>query len=256
MHIATSVLKRLDTVTSTLPQKDSIFISCFPKTASTFLREVFALGAEMRIAEDGVTGFWHEQDLYEPFILDHRQKRHISRLHMRATEVNIELMQKYDIRPVVLVRNLYDTMVSLWNHSNNESHYFPHALLPEHYTELSDDEQLDMLVDLSTPWFLGYFYSWKKAESDGHIAPYWLTFEEFISNKTDTVLAICEAFDVSVNPENVRKAVEELDRRKREFRFNKGKKGRGKKTLSQKQIDRIQSLAAHYQDTDFSMIGL
>ena len=60
------------------------------------------------------------------------------------------------MRVVLQGRNLYDSLVSLRDHFLRESLASPICFVYEGFAELSPERQLDAVVDLAVPWFLGF----------------------------------------------------------------------------------------------------
>jgi hypothetical protein len=97
-----------------------VFVAAMPKSASTFLATCLA----------EITGFARfflgqnylaEQDIYMPRLIDAWSMDIVCQQHVRAVRPNLELMAEFSIRPVVLVRDIGDAVVSLRDHLRGES---------------------------------------------------------------------------------------------------------------------------------------
>ena len=140
----------------------TLFISAMPKSGSTFLVNVLC----------GCTGYaqqflgYHqlnEQDLYPPNLLDVWSRNVVAHQHTRAHAPNLDLLDRFGIRPVVLTRNLFDATVSLADHLERESAETPIFNAPSDFAERERCERLDMVIDLAMPWYVQFFADWALA---------------------------------------------------------------------------------------------
>jgi hypothetical protein len=132
-----------------------------PKSGSTFLANALS----------EVTGYpqvqlcfgyeRHEQDLYLPRLVDACRKDTVTRHHMRATKFNTALLKKFNIKPVILTRNLFDVVPSIRDHLFREGfEKFPCFYCTERFADLSEEKQLDCIIDLALPWYFNFYVSW------------------------------------------------------------------------------------------------
>lgn len=123
-----------------LPSKEChVLIACMPKSGSTFVTEVVA----------GFPGFHklplvpdygrREQELDVYSLLAHANKRYVAQHHVRYSQATADLAQKFNLKCVVLVRNIFDVCVSMRDHIRNESHIGPMGYIPEDFAEWDDD---------------------------------------------------------------------------------------------------------------------
>jgi hypothetical protein len=239
-----------------LDRRRCIYICCFPKTASTFLLE----------AAHRVTGFPKtplvdayrdsEQDIYLPRLVDTAHLDIALHQHTRATSRNLELMRGFKIRPVILVRNIHDVLVSLRDHMETESPVSPFYLAHENFAALDEPGRLDMLVDLAGAWLVQFYASWYMAAAQGVVQTLWLTYEEFLADKPTTVVKMLEYYGIEAPAQRIRRVVEELEEQRGGLRFNKGVAGRGQTVLSDEQKARLAALTRHYPLVDFRLIDL
>ena len=234
-------------------RRDCLFITCFPKSGSTFL--VAALAE--------VTGYLRfflgqnhlsEQDLYLPNLIDAYNMNVVCHQHTRANALNLELMDDFGIRPVVLVRNVFDCLVSLRDHLENESRQTPVFNASEGFFEKPREEQFDELIDIALPWYVNFLTSWRAAESAG-VSPLWLTYEEMMADKPATMRRVLDFHDINSDSSAVSAAVERVESRG-ETRMNQGVSGRGHEQLTDTQMDRIRAPFRHYPGIDFTPVGI
>ena len=231
-----------------------IFIACLPKSASTFLknlllkltgyRELFAVYAA------GQT----EHEIYLPTLREFAHLDTVTQQHCRASDANIHLMQAFGIRPVVLVRNIFDSVMSLLDFYNNGA--FKTSYFRADWPKLEEEKKIDLLIEHVIPWYFQFVASWDQAEREKRVELRWLSYEELIANKCSTVLKLLEFYGLGASRGNVEKIISEVESDGRKNRFNKGVMGRGRSVLSDQQKECLRKLARYFPSTDFSRVGL
>jgi tetratricopeptide (TPR) repeat protein len=232
-----------------------LLIACQPKSGSTFLKNVLC----------EVTGFrdlylFHasgqsEQDLFYPLLLEFATVPSVTQQHCRAAEANLQMMQAFGMRAVVLVRNLADVIVSL------RDFYAQGAILgtfihPDVWTPLSPERQIDLIIDHVVPWHLQFLASWQQADRERRVPVMWLTYEELMRDQCSAVQRVLAFHNMGVPDGKVAAALASLATEPQRNRFNKGVSGRGRDMVSPEQVNRIRSLAAYFRGTDFALYGL
>ncbi|MCC6328017.1 MAG: sulfotransferase domain-containing protein [Acidobacteria bacterium] len=231
-----------------------IFIACAPKSGSTFLKNLLVDLTGYRDAFMVYSPGQFEQEIYLPTLRDTACIDTVTQQHCRASDANIHLMQAFRIRPVVLVRNILDSVASLVDFYDQGA--FRHSYFRGEWPELGPEAKTDLLIDNLAPWFLQFVASWSLAEKDDRLDVHWLTYEDLIADKPGCVLRVLEFYGLGAARRGLEQRIVEIESQGRKNRFNKGVAGRGKRCLSEKQQERIRALARHYPTTDFSRIGL
>ncbi|MFN0279640.1 MAG: sulfotransferase domain-containing protein [Pyrinomonadaceae bacterium] len=232
-----------------------IFITCSPKSGSTFLKNVLV----------GVTGFrdlfsvyaalQNEHELDMPQLAKFGNVNTVTQQHVRASEANIQLMQAFGIKPVVLVRNIFDTVISLLDFYR-QGFTFSTFFDREEFLAFDEQQQIDLLIEYAIPWYFQFVASWQRAESEQRVRVYWLTYDEMIRDKPATVERVLDFYEIMAPREEIEKHIALTESDKDKNRFNKGVAGRGKAGLSQKQKESVIALARHFPNADFSCLGL
>ena len=232
-----------------------LLIACQPKSGSTFLKNVLC----------EITGFrdlflFHasgqsEQDLFYPVLLEFATVPTVTQQHCRAAEANIQLMQAFGMRAVVLVRNLADVIVSL------RDFYTQGAILgtffhPDVWMRLCPERQIDLIIDHVVPWHLQFLASWQQADKEQRVPVLWLTYEDLMRDQSSAVQKVLAFHGIDVPEEKIAAALAALAGEPRRNRFNKGVSGRGQTTISPEQMGRIRRLAEYFHGTDFSLYGV
>lgn len=237
---------------------EHVFITSFPKSASTFITKVIA----------HITGFDHcmytygkgrsEQELYFPFFVKRLNKNTVSHQHTRYSEANFELLSKFNYKPIVLVRNIYDCMISLRDHILKEEHQWPMAYIDKHrFYAWTEKEQFDFLIDFAAPWFFNFYCGWVEASEKYPQEVLFVSYKEFLEDKHNVIKKILEHSTNSSNfeIELIKDSISEFEtEKKKETRFNIGVRNRGRSSLSSEQISKINSYMKYYDNIDFKLI--
>jgi hypothetical protein len=231
-----------------------MFVACVPKSASTFLKNVLVALTGYRDLFDVFAAGQNEHDLYLPSLIEFADVDSVTQQHCRASEANIQLMQAFRIRPVVLVRNIFDAMVSQLDFHRNGAYL--NSYFRGDFLTLDETTQIDLLIDNLVPWYLQFVASWQLAEKEGRLEVLWLSYEDLTSNKTGSIENVLSFYGVGASEKNIEAVIASTEAEARRNRFNKGVAGRGAKALTDDQKSRIISLTRYYPDTDFSLIGL
>jgi tetratricopeptide (TPR) repeat protein len=232
-----------------------LFIACVPKSASTFLKNMLLNLTGYRDLFSVYAAGQNEHDLYLPALDELADVDTVTQQHCRASDANVKLMQAFGIRPVVLVRNIFDSVMSLLDFYNNQGAYL-NSYFKADFTALDEETQIDLLIENIIPWYFQFVASWSNVGKENRIEIKWLSFEELTQNKTETVLDVLKFYGLGAANRNIEAAIKHLESQERKIRFNKGVSGRGKIGVSERQKERIKRMARFYPSTDFSRIGL
>lgn len=234
-----------------------LFIACMPKSGSTFLTNTLSELTGFRKTNLTYAFERNDQNLYLPKLVDCAHLNTVTHQHIRATDSNLMLMQKFALRPVILTRNIFDVVVSIRDHFHNESYKFPTAYCDKKFFELDQKTQFDFIIDLALPWYFNFYVSWYKAAKSNLVETLWLTYDEAVINWEKTLLKTISFYKISKTKEEIQTALNRnLNKKNSQNRINKGIVGRGKKTLTLTQQNKIISYARFYPDVEFSPIGI
>lgn len=231
-----------------------IFIACTPKSGSTFLKNVLLALTCYRDGFMVYTPGQFEQDLYLPMLNSLARLDTVSQQHCRASDANVQLMQSFEIRPVVLVRNIFDSVISLLDFYDRGA--YSNSFFRTDYLTLDEATRIDLLIDNLVPWYFQFVSSWELVEKSRAIDLFWLSYEKLISDKPKAVSEVLSFYGLGAPMRGIEQRVKEIESQKRGTRFNKGVTGRGESRLSDDQKRRIKSYARYFPTTDLSRIGL
>jgi tetratricopeptide (TPR) repeat protein len=231
-----------------------LFIACVPKSASTFLKNLLLSLTGYRDMFSVYAAGQSEHELYLPILLENAHFDTVTQQHCRASDANVHLMQAFGIRPVVLVRNVFDSVMSLldfYNKGAANNTYFR-----ADFQQLDEETKIDLLIDNVIPWYFQFVASWDLVEKQKRLEIYWLSYEELVRDKAEAVVNILRFYGLGAPRRGIEQKIGEAESGKRNIRFNKGVAGRGAAGLNDRQKERIRLLTRYYPSTDFARIGL
>ena len=248
--------KLSDFTTEITPQQlgRHIFIACVPKSASTFLKNLLLNLTGYRDLFTVYAAGQTEHEIYLPTLREFADVNTVTQQHCRASDANIHLMQAFGIRPVVLVRNIFDSVMSLRDFYDKGA--FQTSYSRADWQALNEETKIDLLIENVIPWYFQFVASWDLAERQKRIEIHWLSYEELIADKASSILKLLEFYGLGASQRGVEQRIGEIEKRNRKNRFNKGIAGRGQSGLKDRQKEQIRRLTRFYPSTDFGRIGL
>jgi hypothetical protein len=231
-----------------------LFIACVPKSASTFLKNLLLNLTGYRDLFSVYAAGQTEHEIYLPTLREFADVDTVTQQHCRASDANVHLMQAFGIRPVVLVRNIFDSVMSLLDFYDQGA--FQTSYSRADWQALEEETKIDLLIENIIPWYFQFVSSWNLAEKQRRIEIHWLSYEELIADKTSRILEVLEFYGLGASRRGVEQRIGEIEARDRKNRFNKGVVGRGQTGLNHRQKEQIRRLTRFYPSTDFGRIGL
>jgi hypothetical protein len=159
-----------------------VFLAFPPKCGGTFIRDVVGRvsGAGPNPFRPGHAMGGRDVTPYLPQLAAQMlsptgPEAFMTHAHMIAHFSNIQLLNLFGIRPVVMKRNIPDMLCSFADMVRSEaqdaSGGYNWSLLcgvptDPSFTALDDDARADFLVYHQAPWFIQFYASWLRAERD------------------------------------------------------------------------------------------
>lgn len=232
-----------------------LFVACTPKSGSTFLKNLLTDLTGFKDVFSVYAGLQNEQDLDLPQLSQFAKLDKVTQQHCRASEANIHLMQAFGIRPVVLVRNIYDTVMSLLDFYDGGfvySTFFDR----EEYVAMDTSARLDLLIDFAVPWYFQFVASWQRVERKQRLPVLWLDYDTLTTDTAACLQRVLRLNGLGAAQEDLDRVIAARNRDARGNRFNRGVRGRGLTGLSPEQRSRIDRLAHAFPGTDFRVLGI
>jgi uncharacterized membrane protein YkvA (DUF1232 family) len=220
-----------------------ILLACMPKSGSTFVADMIGQLPGFYLAPLIPIAGRREQELDELCLQKADDSDYVAQVHVRHSDWTEDMCRDYGLTPVVLVRNLFDVVVSLRDHVRNESASWPNFFAEPHHGKLDDDALELMIAQLALPWYINFYMGWRRA-SDVLMIDY----DEVVQAPTKVVNDILDFADARVPAADVNATIAKV-RAINESRFNVGVAGRGR-GLSPATVRAVLELVAHYPEAD------
>lgn len=81
--------------------------------------------------------------------------------HLRNSRYTRRFIDAVNANPVILYRDIFDTVVSKFDHMNRESTIFPMAYMNEEiWSDFSDEKKMNFIIDMIVPWYFNFYAGW------------------------------------------------------------------------------------------------
>ena len=146
-----------------------VIICAPPKSGSTWATNILAKSLNVSIRRLCYAWSSNEHDLYVPSLVKFKGQGFISQLHMKATPHNIVLLKDFSVRPIILTRNVFDSVVSFSRDLRKKIQAkkktqgvlgYSFVWLTDHMDNFSEDEIIDYSIDYYLPWYMNFLRSW------------------------------------------------------------------------------------------------
>jgi len=238
-------------------RSETVLLACYPRSGSTFTFQVLMEVLGYRRATFTYARKRSEHDLYIPMLLSNLNANTISQQHILATDANLGLLEVFDIKCVILVRNIFDALISLFRAYKDKG---KHAFIFGGYCEdWSDELLMDYLIEFRLPWYLHFYISWSYAIENGQLSQTLVCYEDMVFNEVVYFENILTSLGSSKSNIAIQNAIQKV-RDGGAHRLSKDKDWRQEEVLSKKQKEKIVSVTSLYKKCyewlDFTKIGI
>ncbi|MCR9175824.1 MAG: sulfotransferase domain-containing protein [Alphaproteobacteria bacterium] len=226
----------------------TILLATAPKSGSTFVELI--LGRLLGLGRTSVSPRTGDQWTFELHdMLEGLKNNDILKTHDQRSVRLHAIVNLFRLRPVVLVRNIFDSLISLHHHSRDDQ-------LPETVTGLSAEDAFWLTVYRAAPRYVDFFASWTAAARTSDS----VLILDYETNKQDWVAAIeriCAHLRLNVSADAIHAAVVKAEEERLTNPFSaRFRSGRSNQTdaLSGDVHDFVRRLYRRYPDVDFRSI--
>lgn len=251
----------LEQVKSIIKDRYDVFaVVATPKSGSTFLSNVLAKSQGLPDIRLCYAYSSNEQDLYLPALVTAASTGAVSQMHMKATPHNVQLLNFFGIRPIVLTRNIFDSVESLARDLRKKLFSptlgkgvdgYSFTWLTQDISDLNDEQLIDFVIDFALPWYVNFYVSWRSFANEGIINPLFLRYEDLMKDKKKEVTRIIE--EIAVDPIELDTSILEKNYIAESLAISRGtgESGLGINRLTSSQINAVKKLLAYYPGIDF-----
>jgi len=235
--------------------KRIVAVIASPKSGSTYVSNVIGQHCKLPYKRLCYAYASNEHDLYLPALVTAKITGGVSQLHMRATPHNLQLIEAFDVKSIVLTRNIFDTLASFQRDIKKKMSAqipgqgrlgYSFVWLMPHLLKLSDEQLMDYCIDFYVPWFLNFLASWNQCLNDERIC--FLRYETLMESKPAVFARIFEllGYEPNVSPDLL--ATNFLENNKH-IAAAGGKTGYGLDVLTAKQRTAIEQKFSYFDKT-------
>jgi len=228
-------------------EKTNILLCGQPKSGSLYITQLLALSLGLNNFQTGFN--MGGGDYYYPRLLSLKfaQENTISHCHNTASENTIKLIRQLNLKPLILTRNLLDTIISrkdmlLKDLEENRTGTILCPSAIDRFVNGTDEYQNDLILDIFVPEYINFYVGWNLYREDKTVNPIFITYEEMIENQVELVSKVAKALKLDEIPERTTQAIQAIQNLGG-INLNKGVSGRGKKAFTREQIKKLKRLA-------------
>ena len=235
----------------------AVMIFAFPKSGSTFLE--LAMSEALGIKDVGPPFDSDIEGLrFEDIAVHGARYPFVIKNHVWSTPNNVELLKFFGIRPVVLVRNIYDCLLSLAEDpqfANVNDRVICVGYVRSDFISLSLEERLWIVIRGFLGWYLSFYASWARALESQSVNGLLVSYEELMDNQVATIKKIGKNVGAPMDDAFISGAIEKIGKGPH-TRFNQGVIGRAQSVLTKEMKEAVIEAARVFAQVDFSPIGL
>lgn len=221
-------------------KKPHILITCMPKSGSTFLSNTLASYPGVSRRKLLPTYGAREQELCELRLCLYNGTTYVAQQHLRNSEWTEEMIRRYGLSTVVLVRDLLDCVASIRDHIRQTKNFGALIALPAHFETMTDEELENLIVQMAMPWYISFYKSWQNTPGVLHV-----NYADVSTNPAKTVGEILDYAGIEKTDAHVEKALQDVQGKR--TRFNKGVAGRGRDVSASAQ-EKLRDMVQHYPE--------
>ncbi|MDR0467180.1 MAG: sulfotransferase [Deltaproteobacteria bacterium] len=240
----------MQTDNDALPESGvKILVVSMPKSGTTFFTRLIANIPSFREASFGNPRSPDRMhDLCETSIENCGVGNFVSSQHVYRNEHIANIINQYNLRPIILTRNITDIIVSWFDHVKREKF----RTLDKYITDDNDDYMYSLFIQTILPHFFKIYSSWKISEFKTSMFRYEDIYDDLDAMRNAIAHVLPE---LALSRQQVAFLMDHT-RRTTFTNYNVGKVGRGMTLLKEHHLRDIVRLAGYYKEVDKSTLGV
>lgn len=232
-----------------------------PKSGSTWLdailRNIFEMDSKRWEIRELVSSYDRKEQVIDArklMNISFRKNVYFVHQHCRNCLETELFIDSANIIPFLQYRDIFDTVLSYYDHLNNESLVAPMAYMDDiNWEIISDNKGIDYVIDMIIPWYFNFYAGWLSSDFYKEDKLFCIGYESLKKDTFSEVKKLLAALGMDYDDDYIKKAIDLSQGQ--QTRKNKAKVGRGNK-LSEDQKEKIIRMAQYYPEIDFSIIGI
>jgi len=252
--LSSAILGTLDFTVET--DKLNVLLCAQPKSASLYMAKLLSNALDLvdhKIGFNNKSGYiYYPRAMAAKFAYGNT----ISHCHAEATPEVIQLIKNLKLRPVILTRNLLDSLVSRKNMlaKNKWAVNILSPLAIQKFLDGTGEYQLDVTINLFADGYINFFEGWNKYRGDSELRPVYITYQEMIDDESGLVSNVARGLGLEIAPEKVDQVSSNI-KAQGGVNFSQGVPGKGKAAFNERQISELKRKALMLGCTNEEFLG-
>ena len=197
----------------------------------------------------------NQQFLFAPKLIQWANEDQVSGHNLIATEPDIQLMQAFAIRPVVIRRNIFDALFGLARHMATMPGDYAGAFFGKDFKSFNLKHQIDAVTSKFGNAYIEQCVSWSRVASNNRLDTCEIDHEDLVKEPVATIQTILDFYAKDISDEEVASVVNAVIPGEVASNQMLGL-GHGDQAFSDEQKALIHSYTQFYPDVDFRPYGL
>ena len=179
----------------------------------------------------------------------------ISHCHSQPYSNVVQIIDNFNIKPIVLYRNLPDVIASrkdMLVKDKGAKDFLPQEAI-SNFLNSSEDDQLQVTIDLFADQYINFYQSW--VEQKERLSPLFIRYEDVVEDKNKVVQQVAYKLGETVSSETVEEVSNNINSLGG-INFNKGIKYRGENLLKNHHLEVLSKKAKMFNCKDEEFLGL
>ena len=202
-----------------------------------------------------VEAFENPQYLFPPMMANFAKTDCVSGHNLTATEPDIQMMQAFAVRPVVIRRNIFDALWAMYQYIEQTRKPYRGAFFGDVYGTFDRDKKLRALIHKFGQAYIEFHVSWERVVERKRLDVAYVDFGRLMTAPEAVLGEVLDFYGKSIDEKVIAAAArrhipEAPADHPTLFR------GRGRNALAKSHREALAAMAGYYPDIDFESIGM